>query len=263
MSNRERRKYYQQLAIKRLGETRINNNGSKMWIVDYKNATDITVRFENGYICKTRYGEFIRGKVSNPYDRTVYNIGYLGEGKYKTYNNEKVTPQYQTWKDMLKRCYSIKEIEKYPTYKKCSVCEEWHNFQNFAKWYDENYYEIECQRMCLDKDILCKGNTIYAPETCVFVPNNINTLFINCKSKRGSLPIGITYDKKNNNYQAKCSMGNGKSKHLGKFTSVEDAFNCYKKNKELIIKEIANQYKNLIPQKVYEAMMNYVVELDD
>ncbi len=62
--------------------------------------------------------------MSNPYDRTVYNIGYLGEGKYKTYNNEKVTPQYQTWKDMLKRCYSIKEIEKYPTYKKCSVCEE-------------------------------------------------------------------------------------------------------------------------------------------
>jgi hypothetical protein len=59
LSNRERRKYYQQLAIKRLGETRINNNGSKMWIVDYKNATDITVRFENGYICKTRYGEFI------------------------------------------------------------------------------------------------------------------------------------------------------------------------------------------------------------
>ena len=39
-----------------------------------------------------------------------------------------------------------------------TVCEEWHNFQNFAKWFYENYYEISGEKMRLDKDILIKGN---------------------------------------------------------------------------------------------------------
>ena len=60
----------------------------------------------------------------------------------------------------------------------CSVYEGWHNFQNFAKWYEDNYYEIEEEQMHLDKDILVKGNKVYSPDTCVFVPETINGLFV-------------------------------------------------------------------------------------
>lgn len=61
------------------------------------------------------------------------------------------------------RCYDVKYSKKHPTYKDCTVCEEWHNFQTFAKWFDENYYEIENTIMDLDKDILKNGNKIYCP----------------------------------------------------------------------------------------------------
>lgn len=54
---------------------------------------------------------------------------------------------------MLERCYSDKLYKRYPTYRVCSVTEEWYNFQNFAKWYDENYYEVDDEKMELDKDI--------------------------------------------------------------------------------------------------------------
>lgn len=40
---------------------------------------------------------------------------------------------------MLQRCYNNKQL----SYFDCEVCDEWLCFQNFAKWYEENYYEIE------------------------------------------------------------------------------------------------------------------------
>ena len=48
----------------------------------------------------------------------------------------------------------------------CSVCEEWKHFSNFKKWFDENYIE----GFDIDKDILIKGNKVYSPEACSFVP---------------------------------------------------------------------------------------------
>ena len=68
---------------------------------------------------------------------------------------------------------------KYSTYEKCSVCEEWHNYQKFLlNGFAKNYYEIAQERMEIDKDILVKNNKIYSPDTCVFVPRRINSLLI-------------------------------------------------------------------------------------
>ena len=78
---------------------------------------------------------------------------------------------------MLERCYDTEHSYKFPTYENCIVCDEWLNYQNFARWFDINYYEIEGEVMCLDKDILFKGNKIYSPKTCIFVPRGINNLF--------------------------------------------------------------------------------------
>ena len=130
---------------------------------------------------------FKNGLIKNPYDKNVFGMGYIGEGKYNKKDYEKI---YNTWSDMLRRCYEPYFINKNLAYIDCYVHDEWHNFQNFAKWYEENYYEIKEQRMCLDKDILNKGNKIYSSETCLIVPQVINQLFVKPRIKN-DLPIGV------------------------------------------------------------------------
>ena len=115
---------------------------------------------------------------------------------------------------MLGRCYNEYNLKRRPTYKGCEVCDEWLNFQNFAEWFDNNYYTIDNEAVCLDKDILIKGNKTYSPEACVFVPITINSLF----------------------------------------TKINKLENSY-------IKEVTEKYKDVIPNKLYEAMMNYEVEI--
>ncbi len=116
--------------------------------------------------------------------------------------------------------------------------------------------------MDIDKDILCKGNKIYSPDACVVVPQNINKLFTKCNNSRGDLPVGVSYHKLNEKYIARCHV-KGKLKHLGYYDSPEEAFYVYKNFKEKYIKEVAEEYKNKIPQKLYDAMVTYKVEIDD
>ena len=117
--------------------------------------------------------------------------------------------------------------------------------------------------MQLDKDILIKGNKVYSPETCVFVPQNINELFVKRNIDRGIYPIGVHLNKLNNKYIAQCAQGQGKIINLGCFNAPKEAFNVYKLFKEDIIKQIADKYKILIPQKLYNAMYEYEVEITD
>ena len=163
----------------------------------------------------------------------------------------------------MQRSYNPKVIEKRPTYEGCRVHESWHNFQTFSEWYHENYYKIEGQRMELDKDILCKGNKIYSPSTCVFVPKIINTLFIKCDNSRGDLPLGVSYDNSVTKKYIVCCSVNKKNRHLGYYDTPEEAFRVYKNFKEQYIKEVAEEYKSRIPSKLYNAMINYKIEIND
>jgi hypothetical protein len=166
---------------------------------------------------------------------------------------------YLAWINMLKRCYYEKLHKKRQTYSDCRVCDEWLLFSNFKKWFDDN-----CQEgYALDKDILQQGNKIYSPETCCFVPKEINNLLIKHDKKRGDLPIGIYYDYKK--YQASVCIGNGKRKIAGRFDTVEEAFNAYKSAKEEIIRHIAEKYytEGKIPKNVYKALIKYKVNIED
>ena len=256
--------------MNRVGEENINNFGSKMVIVEYRNNSDIDVYFpEYNWIAKNvTYQNFKIGEVKCPYERRAYGIGYIGEGKYKTSENGKHTKCYSTWHGMLMRCYSPKFHEKQPTYINCEVSEEWHNFQKYGKWFDENYYEIKGERMHLDKDILNKNNKIYSPESCIFVPERINTLFTKRDKSRGNYPIGVTYNKRDKKFQAYCSIydfkeNKRKTKYLGLHDTPEQAFESYKQFKEKYIKQVADYYKKQIPDKLYQALYNYEVNIDD
>jgi len=237
-----------------------------MEIMDYTGVNDVMVRFFNGgHIVHTSYRNFKVGSVKSPYDKTVEGIGYWGVGEYSlTDEKGEMLPRYYTWKSMLSRCYNEKYHKRRPTYIDCIVYEEWHNYQNFAKWYEENYYEIDGSVMHLDKDILVKGNKIYSPEKCVFVPSRINDIFTKSRPKISDLPVGITINKgAKNKYLAQCSTEKNKSSFLGHFLTLEEAFNTYKTFKEKHIKRVADEYKDKIPQVLYETMYNYEVEPTD
>ena len=76
------------------------------------------------------------------------------------------TKAYKIWNAMLRRAYSPKWHERFPTYIGCSVCDEWLTFSNFKNWFDDNYIE-DYQ---IDKDLLNHDNKQYSPEFCIFVP---------------------------------------------------------------------------------------------
>ena len=253
-------------AEERLGEVGTMNCGEIAIIVNYANRNDITVQFKTtGELVKTTYQNFKNGKIKSRFTPSICGIGIIGNEK-KIDENGNTIKSYSVWHNMLMRCYSDKYQKQRPTYKDCCVCEEWHNYSNFKKWYDNNYYEIEGERMDLDKDILVKGNKIYSPNTCVFTPQNINKLFIKSNKIRGKYPIGVYFNKNANKFIAQCNTfynGKRKRKILGYYNTIEDAFEVYKKFKEANIKQIADEYKDKIPDKLYEAMYNYKVEITD
>lgn len=246
----------------RTGEINYNNFGSKMIIKEHRSYGDIDIYFPE-YDCVVKhkgYSNFKKGKVKCPYEPRYYGKGYLGEGIY-TVEHE----CFSKWYRMLQRCYDPKYHEKEPSYIGCS-CEEFHCLQDFGKWYDENYYEIEGQKMCLDKDILYKNNKIYSSDTCIFVPQCINNLFTNRQNHRGEYPLGVTYHKHIKKYTSQVNkIENNKLKriHLGYFDNPHEAFLMYKFNKELVIENIAKEYKDKIPNKLYEAMVNYKINEND
>lgn len=199
------------------------------------------------------------------------SMNFIGvnEGSIHTSSkNGKITREYRTWHNLLVRLTNKKELERYPRYKDCKLCYEWYNFNNFAEWAKDNYYEVEDELMCLDKDILIKNNKIYSPETCIFVPNSINVLFTKSNKARGDCPIGVYYEKDSGKFKSQLSYQDSrgskrKRKNLGRFSTKEEAFLKYKNEKEKYIKIVANRYKDEIPKKLYDAMYGYEVEMGD
>lgn len=251
----------------RVGESIVNKYGTEMKIIDYNNIRDITLfqksRMIDGtykvYVRdKVRYHDFIRGGVSSPYDLTACGMGYRGTISYTSNDLEKLF--LNRWHKMLRRCSGEYLLER-PSYENVYVDDYFLNFSNFCNWCYDNYYTVSTgEKMQLDKDILFKGNRCYGPNTCVFVPQTINTLFINSKATRGSLPLGV--ERERNKYHVKLSINNI-TKHFGYYNTVEEAFSVYKKVKEQHIRNMADLYRDEIPEKLYTAMYNYEIEITD
>lgn len=249
----------------KLGEESNNKFGSSIKIVGYRRYDDIDIYFPeyNWTYYNTDYNSFKRGSVKCPYEPRIFNVGYIGEGVYKTRANGIKTRSYAVWYDMIKRCYDEVHRNEFISYMECYVCDEWLNYQNFAEWYEYNYYEIDDETVHLDKDILVKGNNCYSPETCVFVPKTINNLILKRDRYRGDTPLGVWYDSTRNNYKAYCCNGHGKNITIGRYSTIDEAFYAYKQYKESIIKSIADEYKDFIPYTLYNALYNYIIDIND
>ncbi len=141
-------------------------------------------------------------------------------------------------------------------YKDCKICSEWlNNKENFYKWVSQNYYTIDNEQIDLDKDILIKGNKIYSPDTCVFVPHHLNI----CFSSNLKEPI---YLKKLNKYKIGIWTGT-RDITIGYFDNKEEAIKEYIRHKEAFILTKADKYKDKIPDTLYNAMIKYKFEISD
>lgn len=226
-------------------------------IISYTGRREVTVKFlQTGTIRITRAELIRKGIAEDPMVPSVFSVGYLGLGKYNPKDNQR---EYVYWKGLLERSYCPKLSAKRPTYLNCSAEPSWHNFQNFTDWClsQNGFINLDWE---LDKDLLIKGNKIYSPETCVFLPKEINLVLVK-GSRKHDLPIGVTYSDNGAGYRAYCS---DRGKTLSKRSqSVEECFDWYKSNKERIIKSLADEYKPLLDEVAYAALCNYQVEWGD
>lgn len=206
-------------------------------------------------------GEKISG-TKKP-QKKLFGVGINDDSEIHTCNIEPVA--YRKWRTMLARCYSKNYQVHQPTYIGCSVCEDWLLYSNFKKWHEEHYmdgYE-------LDKDLLFRNNKIYSPNTCCYVPKEINTLLLSCRGARGDTPIGVHRKVGGNGVKYHAAMSNyingRRVSYLGSFDTPEEAFSVYKSAKEKRIKEVAQNYysKGLITERVYKALMNYEININD
>ena len=230
-----------------------------MKIVDYRTNNDLDIEFQDEYHYikeHNTYSNFKSGSVKNPYDKTICNVGFIGNGKYQSQINGKYVLEYSIWEAMIARCYRKSQETMYPAYfGECIVCHEWHNYQTFAKWYNDNYYEVD-GRLHMDKDILFPGNKEYSPNKCILVPQRINLLFMNKSNNRG-LPQGI---RKTTTDRYSVVYG---GKNLGICKTYEEACDRYEIAKKNKIVKVANEYKDKIPQKLYDALINYNVKIEN
>jgi len=179
----------------------------------------------------------------------------VNDASYPVKIGNVVEKPYKQWAGMIHRCYDKKEHN----YLECSVCTEWLTYSNFKKWFDE-HYQVGYD---LDKDILIKGNKVYSPETCCFVPQEINKALTKTNAKRGEHPIGVTEScNKYKKFRAQIELEN-KKVSLGYFHNVEDAFFAYKTAKEEYLKTLANKWKEHLDPRVYKALCNYQVDITD
>lgn len=215
-------------------------------VLEYRNNRDVLIEFEKTkYKTSASLDSVLKGNIKDPFFPYLHGRGYVGES-HRT-NTDDLTP-FIFWKHMMDRCY--KEGYSSCYYKNVEVCKEWYNFTTFKKWFQKHYVES----FELDKDILQKGvtNKIYSPDTCVFLPKEINCAIITHTNKYG-LPNGIRPC--GNKFESRVKH---KNKAIRKtFDMLEEAIEFYSYNKSKIIESLIEKYKDKLENRAIVGLRNY------
>ena len=241
-------------------------NSGDFKIVKYNDKTNVEIQFINtGFKTVAELGHIRNGNVKDRYIPSVHGVGILGT-KYPITINGVLTKEYELWQSMLKRCYSDTSKKRNPTYIGCEVSDNFKSYEYFYEWCHKQIgfgVDGNGNPFQLDKDLLIKGNKVYNENTCIFIPQEINSLLIKSTASRGEHLIGVYWSKRDKAFKAQVNKGKGKQKHLGYFKTEVEAFNTYKTAKEAFIKEQAEKWKDRIDERAYNALMNYEVMIDD
>ena len=231
-------------------------------VLKYNNARDVEIQFlKTGFEMTVRLGDIRNGNLKDPYSPSVYSIGIVGT-KYPISEGGVLTKEYMLWCSMLQRCYSDFYKKRQPSYIDCEVSENLKSYEYFYEWCNKQI-GFGNEGWQLDKDLLIKGNKVYSENTSVFIPREINQVLVKRTALRGEHLIGVYWHKRGKAFAAQVNKSNGGSEYLGLFNTEIEAFNAYKIAKEIYIKELANKWRDKIDERVYNALMNYEVNIND
>ena len=189
--------------------------------------------------------------------KLIYGVG-VNNCPNTTKVNGVECKSYRVWKDLLKRCYSVSYKDKYPSYRNVLCDPSWLKYTQFCDSVSDMLGAFQ-DGYQLDKDLLGDGS-FYNSENCCFLPDEINlSLTSRPRTSDTGLPIGVRFI--GNKYYARTSS-DGKEVNLGYHDTAHEAFLAYKTYREKRIKLLAEKYKGVIDNRVYDALINYVIEPD-
>lgn len=248
-----------------VGEEFTTNQGYTVSVLPYETTKEIQVIFkETQNIVTTTLAGLRNGHVRNPFHRGIFGIGFNTGDHYHTKpfrGSVKPTKEYRCWVDMLRRCYDPK-FNGFRVYGGAGVTvdSQWHNFQEFAEWcqWQRGFHNTGWS---LDKDWLSRDSKIYSPETCCFVPKQINNLVTTvCKDQ---VAIGVHKTKGQYSYFKLHIGGHGiQEKFVKTVASLEEGKILYGKLKKDIVYKIAIKYKEEIEPRLFEAMLLWEAKLE-
>jgi len=196
--------------------------------------------------------------------KLVHGIG-INDGKYPARCGDRMMKEYEVWRQMLNRCTENLWVVR-QSYVGTTCSENFKSYTFFYEWCQEQvgFKNVDNggNSWHLDKDILVRGNKVYSEDACVFVPLRLNNLLTKRKCSRGQFLIGVDFQAKTKKYRARCCDGIS-NYYLGIFSMQEEAFQSYKTFKEHLIKEVANEYKERLDSRAYQALINYEVNITD
>ena len=242
-----------------VGKDYPTNRHGLVRVLEIENSRKVLVKFHNTHFEKiVTAGSLRKGQVQDD------TLAYHGSGAVMDLQGKfagKRTKEYALWLAMIQRCYNPAAHLKRPRYEGCEVSTYFKLYSNFAEWCGSQV-GFNIQGFDLDKDLLVKGNKLYSESTCVFIPKEINIALEKANKLRGDLPIGVSYNSQRGKYAAHMKV-NGRSKSLGRYATVGEAFIAYKAAKERHLKALADKWKDQIDLRAYKALINYEVSIDD
>lgn len=209
-----------------IGKVFKTNQGCSAKVIEYISCKKVTVEFDEGnQLGNCLLSELRRGSITNPMYRGVCGIGYIGARKV---TNKKA---YSYWCGLISRNCTTSTIPQ-----------ELHNFQNFIPWFEENYREGWILGYNVLETDEIKGNNYY------FLPKELHAQFREsqgCNIKNTDNRISVNF------------LG----KHIGYFSTTEEAISKYKEIKKSHILKVVKKYKSMLPEEVYEKIVNYEIQI--
>jgi hypothetical protein len=191
-----------------------------------------------------------------------YNSG----GKYKTRINGIKEPACRLWENMKSRIYYLPKMNegKFGKYSDQVICEDWKDYQNFAAWFEDATSKHYDKGWQLDKDLI-STEKLYSPETCVFLPEEVNKA-LNIKSRaRGEVCLGVSYSKDATKLyvQYACKHSDFAVRKWFSLDKLQEGFQMYKTARERYIKHLAEKYKDKLDPRAYAALVSYKITMED